>query len=112
MATSWHSSECTILCFKFEPLNDGKRTKITLENEVWGELVARKGQGLSEWFTDEAASKIIEATSPERFANWIIDKRARKTTGARTRETYGKPIYHRPNFSALLRYLKLSKGPN
>jgi ubiquinone/menaquinone biosynthesis C-methylase UbiE len=108
-AASWDSSEHTILRFKFEPLNDGKRTKITVENEGWGDLLGDTGQELSEWFADEIASKFIEATSPERFANWIIDKRARKPTGARARETYGNPIYHRPNFKALLRYLKLTK---
>ncbi len=107
-AASWDPTEHTLLRFIFEPLGEGKRTKITIENERWGDLVGGKGKELSEWFADEIASNLIESTSPERFANWLIDKRARKPTGADARETYGDPVYHRPNFRALLEYLKLT----
>jgi SAM-dependent methyltransferase len=110
-AASWDPTEHTLLRFKFEPLEgDGrKRTRITMENEGWGELVGGKGIELSEWFADEIATNLVEATGSERFANWLIDKRARKPSGASARETYGNPIYHRPNFRALLEYLNLTK---
>lgn len=108
-AASWDPTEHSLLRFKFEPLEDGKRTRITIENEGWGDLVGGKGNELSEWFADEIASNLIEATSPERFANWLIDKRARKPSGAKARETYANPVYHKPNFRALLEYLNLTK---
>jgi SAM-dependent methyltransferase len=108
-AATWDSKDVTRLRFLFEPLDNG-RTKITIENDSWGGLVGDRGAALNEWFADEIASNILEATSPKRFVNWLTDRRARRPQGAAARKTYRDPIYHRPNFLAILDYLKLKEN--
>lgn len=107
-ATALNPDDLPHLKFEFEPLKNG-RTKINLEIQDWGDVVGDQGEQLLEWFTDEIAANFLKATSPEQFTEWLTDKRARKPTGARARSTYRDPIYHRPNFLAILDYLKLKQ---
>ena len=44
---------------------------------------------------------------PTRLGDWITDRRARRPSGPQARATYRDPIYHRPNFQAILAVLKL-----
>lgn len=39
----------------------------------------------------------------------MTDKRARKPSGLESRQTYRDPVYHRPNFLAILDYLELER---
>src|SRR5208283_1045170 len=39
--------------------------------------------------------------------DWITDRRARRPSGPQSRATYRDPLYHRPNFKAILAVLKL-----
>ncbi len=107
----WNLEDRSEIRFDFEPLHsdDDGRTKITITIEGWGALVGGEGRALNEWFADEIASNMLGALSPHRFVNWLTDHRARKPEGAMARETYRDPLYHRPNFLAILDYLKLSK---
>jgi SAM-dependent methyltransferase len=47
--------------------------------------------------------------SPSRFGDWITDRRARRPSGPEARTTYRDPIYHRPNFKAILAVLGLQR---
>ncbi|MDH2900587.1 MAG: methyltransferase domain-containing protein [archaeon] len=107
-AATWNPNDTSKLKFEFEGLPNGG-TRITIENEGWGSLVEDRGNRLSEWFADEIAANLIDATSPRRFVNWLTDRRARRPMGAMAREGYRDPVYHRPNFLALFDYLKLKK---
>lgn len=93
----------------FEPREGGKWTKIIIEDDS-SSLILKDGQDLAtEWFASEIASKLLLAASPDRLVNFIIDRRARKPEGPRARATYRDPIYHKPNFRAILRFLDLQK---
>jgi SAM-dependent methyltransferase len=105
-AATWDPKDSTKLKLEFESVGEN-RTKVIVENEGWGNLVGNTGTQLSEWFAEEIASNLIKATSPERFVSWLTDKRARRPSGREARQTYRDPIYHRPNFLAILDYLKL-----
>jgi SAM-dependent methyltransferase/uncharacterized protein YndB with AHSA1/START domain len=107
-AAAWDPKDLSKLRFEFEPLGSGA-TRITMQNESWGSVVGDRGRALAEWFTDEIAANILEAMSPRQFTNWLTDRRARRPQGARARETYRNPVYHRPNFLAILDYLKLKE---
>jgi SAM-dependent methyltransferase len=54
------------------------------------------------WF-----AAIVGAASPEAAIDWWVDRVARRPHGARSREVYADPLYHRPNFLALLDALQL-----
>jgi SAM-dependent methyltransferase len=45
--------------------------------------------------------------APRRLGDWITDRRARRPSGAQARATYRDPLYHRPNFKAILMVLGL-----
>jgi SAM-dependent methyltransferase len=107
-AAKWDPKEKTQISVKIEPIpNDG--TRISFENHGWGNLVGDRGSLLSEWFTDEILANLFKATAPEQFTNWLTDRRARRPAGALARETYRDPVYHKPNFKAILHYLELKK---
>jgi SAM-dependent methyltransferase len=54
------------------------------------------------WF-----AAIVGAARPEAAIDWWIDRVARRPNGPRSREVYADPLYHRPNFLALLDALEL-----
>src|SRR5690348_17399465 len=54
------------------------------------------------WF-----AAIVGASRPEAAIDWWIDRVARRPNGARSRDVYADPLYHRPNFLALLDALRL-----
>jgi SAM-dependent methyltransferase len=107
-AANWNPKEKTLVSIKIEPI-DNAGTRISFENYGWGNLVGDRGTLLSEWFADEILANLFKATAPEQFTNWLTDRRARRPTGSLAREVYRDPLYHRPNFKALLHYLKIEK---
>jgi SAM-dependent methyltransferase len=45
--------------------------------------------------------------APTRLGDWITDRRARCPSGPQARAFYRDPLYHRPNFKAILKVLGL-----
>jgi SAM-dependent methyltransferase len=104
-AANWQPAKVTSLRLRFEPTADG--TRVTVEHEAWGNLLGDQGNELAGWFASEAAAPLLSAMAPRRLGDWITDRAARRPSGPQSRATYGDPLYHRPNFKAILAVLGL-----
>lgn len=102
----WAPDEVTAVELRFEPAKGG--TNLTLEHRGWGRLVGDEGGELAGWFAGEVAAPLLRATAPNRFGDWLTDRRARRPSGGQARTVYRDPLYHRPNFRALLGILALT----
>ena len=104
-AADWQPAEVTSLGMRFEPVGDG--TRVTLEHREWGNLLGDEGNELAGWFASEVAAPLLSAMGPSHLGDWITDRRARRPSGPQGRAYYRDPIYHRPNFKAILAVLGL-----
>lgn len=102
----WQTGEATTLEFRFEPIADG--TRITLERGERGNLIGEEAAELAGWFASEVAGSFLRAMAPTRLGDWITDRRSRCPAGPQARAFYRDPLYHRPNFRAILSVLKLT----
>ncbi|HLY30973.1 MAG TPA: methyltransferase domain-containing protein [Ktedonobacterales bacterium] len=100
----WEPAEVTEIEMRLEPIGDGVR--VTVEHRGWGGLLgdAREFVG---WFAGEIATPFLIATSPAGLGDWLTDRRARRPSGARSRDIYRDPLYHYPNFRVILAELAL-----
>lgn len=73
--------------------------RVVVEIEVPDELPEEERGA---WF-----AAIVGAASPEAAIDWWVDRVARRPFGPHSREVYADPLYHRPNFLALLDALRL-----
>lgn len=85
-------------------------TRVTVEQLEWGRVIGDEGGELLGWFTGEVVVPLLSASAPNRLGDWITDRHARRPSGARSRDFYGNPIYHWPNFFAILETLALGPG--
>jgi SAM-dependent methyltransferase len=106
-SADWELAD-TRVDIEFQPTKHG--TRIVM-NHSGLERLFPKGEGESlGWFTDQVIAPILSASSPQSFADWVTDRRAKRPTGALARRGYRNPTYHRPNFGAILE--KLALTPN
>lgn len=106
-SANWEPDKLSKVEVKFEPLQNG--TRVTLEHSHWGGLLGDRGSELAGWFAREVAAPLLHAMGPTGFADWLRDRRARRPSGAQARTTYRDPVYHRPNFKAILKALSLTR---
>jgi SAM-dependent methyltransferase len=104
-AASWKPEDATVMELRFEP--DGGGTHVVLENRAWGNNLVDTGNDLAGWFASETITPLFHTMAPTRLGDWITDRRARRPTGPQSRAQYRNPIYHRPNFLAILAVLEL-----
>ena len=104
-AASWDPAEVTSMELRFEPIEGGAR--VMLENPGWGNLLGDQGNELAGWFASEVVAPLLKAMAPRRLGDWITDRRARRPSGPQSRASYRDPLYHRPNFQAILAVLRL-----
>jgi SAM-dependent methyltransferase len=104
-AADWDPAEVTSMELRFEPIGDG--TRVTLGDLGWGNLLGDQGNELAGWFAGEVAAPLLSAMAPKRLGDWITDRRARRPSGPQSRATYRDPLFHRPNFKAILAVLGL-----
>jgi len=107
-AANWNPEQVTTVEVKFETIMKG--TRVTVEHHGRGQVLDNAGSELTGWFAGEVVSPLILATSPGRFGDWLTDRRARRPSGSQARAGYRDPLYHRPNFRAILRTLKLTSN--
>jgi SAM-dependent methyltransferase/uncharacterized protein YndB with AHSA1/START domain len=105
-AGDWDPAVVTSMEVRFEPLEDG--TRVTLTDLGWGNLLGDLGKELAGWFAGEVAAPLLNSMAPLRLGDWLTDRRARRPMGPLGRAIYRDPIYHRPNFKAILAVLKLT----
>ena len=107
----WHQPEWkkevtpNLVEFRFEPIERG--TRLTLTYDRWENLFDDLGNELAGWFAGQVAAPLLQSMTPVRFEDWIIDRAARRPSGAKARTTYRNPVYHKPNFLAILDILQL-----
>jgi SAM-dependent methyltransferase len=62
------------------------------------------------WFASAVLAPLLRASAPEALGDWVTDRRARRPFGTSAREVYREPVYHLPNFAAILTGLGLGPG--
>jgi len=105
---TWEKEDASDLVVLFEAHNG--KTIISVEQRGWGRVLRDDGGELLGWFATEIAAPMIKATAPNSLGDWITDRGARRPSGARSRGFYKNPIYHWPNFLAILDVLSLGPG--
>ncbi|GCE29011.1 hypothetical protein KDA_44950 [Dictyobacter alpinus] len=103
--SSWHEEEPTQIEIRFTASNDG--TRITLTQQGSSQFISGPDE-LAGWFASTMAAPLLKALAPVTFGDWLTDRQARRPTGSQAREVYRDPLYHYPNFYALLAELALS----
>ena len=84
---------------ELEATEGGTKATLTLAPE----LEARE---LAGWF-----ASLVRAARPEAYDDWFTDRVARRPSGAQAREVYADPLYHWPNFRAIMRSLPIAADP-
>lgn len=101
----WDAGEVTEIEIRCVPVDGG--AQIQLQHHRWGGLIGDPGE-LVGWFAGSVAAPLLRATAPTGLGNWLTDRRARRPSGAQARAVYGDPLYHYPNFHAILQELALT----
>lgn len=105
---TWETSTTNRLLITFTP--NKSETSIVVEQDGWDRVLGDAGKELLGWFAGEIVTPLITASSPSRLGDWTTDRRARRPSGAMSRNVYRNPTHHWPNFLAILDVLAL--GPN
>ena len=100
----WAPDEVTGIELRFERVAGG--TTVALEHRGWGTLIGDPAE-LAGWFAGEVAAPLLRATAPAALGDWLTDRQARRPSGALARGVYRDPLYHYPNFAAILAELAL-----
>lgn len=117
---SWRPGEGAALRWRPAPWAPGAETRLeirvdgtaggarlTVEQRGWGALL-EDGEDLVGWFASQVAGPFLAATAPDRFGDWLTDRRARRPSGEASRATYRDPLYHYPGFRVVLAELALT----
>jgi len=105
---AWQSQEA--LEFRMLVEASAAGAAVTLEQSGWSKRVDGGAEELAGWIGSELIAPWLAAMGPRGMADWITDRRARRPAGAQARAIYSDPLYHRPNFLAILDTLQL--GPD
>jgi SAM-dependent methyltransferase len=106
-AADWLPDATSEVALDVEPLGD--RTRVTLEHRGWGAALGGGAEQLG-WFASAVAAPALAAATPGPLGDWVTDRQARRPWGPQSRAVYADPLYHYPNFHALLAELEL--GPD
>jgi SAM-dependent methyltransferase len=101
----WKTEEVTEVEVRLEPA--AGLTLLSLSHREWGGLIGDPSE-LVGWFASAVAAPLLQATAPAGLGNWVTDRGARRPSGAQARAVYRDPLYHYPNFHAILAMLSLS----
>jgi SAM-dependent methyltransferase len=95
----------------WEPAGHG-RAVLRLEAAAHGSTVKlelnRADELIGEWFVSQAVVPLLRAVGPDAYGDWVTDRRARRPIGTEARGVYADPLYHWPNFRAILAELQLT----
>jgi SAM-dependent methyltransferase len=108
LGAAWQPAATASVRIRFERIEEG--TRVTLERPDASSLLGDQRHELAGWFASEAAVPLLLAMAPHRLGDWYTDRKARRPSGPEARATYRDPLYHRPNFKAILKILNLRPG--
>jgi len=100
----WSPGEVTAIDLRVDAIDQGSR--ITLEHRGWGRLLGEPGDQAG-WFAWDVLAPLVQAMAPLALGDWLTDRRARRPSGARSRDFYRDPLYHYPAFRVILDELLL-----
>ena len=103
---TWEPEQVTELELRFEA--GARGTRVVLEHRGFGALLGDAGESAG-WFARAVVAPLVRAIAPAGFGDWYTDRHARRPSGALARATYRNPLYHRPNFLAILERLALTR---
>src|ERR1700730_2328878 len=104
---NWEPEKKTRVKITFEPNSLG--TAVTVTNSDWNaSLFDDDAKEFAGWFATELVAPFLASTHHEKFGDWITDRRARRPSGEKSQVVYGDPVFHRPNFKAILKELSLN----
>ncbi len=98
-AAEWEPPDHALAALRLEAAGSG--TRVTFE-------LHRDPQLLAAWFVSQAIEPLLRSAAADAYGDWLTDRRARRPSGAEARETYGDPLFHWPNFRAILAELELT----
>ena len=107
---TWETGTTNRLLITFTPNEAG--TSIVVEQDGWDRVLGDTGKELLGWFAGEIVTPMITASAPSRLGDWVTDRRARRPSGAMSRDVYRNPTHHWPNFLAILDVLDLGTKDN
>ncbi|HXW95218.1 MAG TPA: methyltransferase domain-containing protein [Nitrososphaerales archaeon] len=102
----WDTARESKIRFRFQGTKRG--TTVTVYHTGWSAGFAWDQDGALGWFADQVAAPFLDSLREPKLGDWLTDRNARRPTGMSARTTYANPIYHRPNFRAILAALQLS----
>jgi SAM-dependent methyltransferase len=103
---TWEKGVTSKVLLTFKAKTGG--TTITLQHQDWGAVLGNDKEELLGWFAGEVVAPLLSSFAPNRLGDWITDRNARRPSGPKSRDVYKNPIYHWPNFLAILDLLALS----
>lgn len=106
----WMEGGETTITFTFKA--DGKGTKIAMKVSGMDGLVDGEQSEILGLFARITAADTIGSLSTESYLNWYMDRQARRPSGAKSTSFYADPLYHWPNFFAILDEIKLTAEDN
>jgi len=90
----------------------GRGTRITVESKNWASVLGGDARELLGWYAGEVVAPLLSASAPKGLGDWITDRHARRPSGASSRKYYRNPVYHWPNFLAILGVLDIQPEDN
>jgi SAM-dependent methyltransferase len=102
---SWQPDQRTTVEIRVDAADDVSR--LTVEQSDWQSVTGDDAE-LMGWFASEVSAPFLAAMLPAALGDWITDRRARRPSGAQARATYRDPLFHYPNFHAILAELALT----
>jgi SAM-dependent methyltransferase len=105
-AADWQPDEKAAVELRLEEIPEG--TRITLVHEGLEKWVGNPGSQLTGWFASEVAAPLLRAAGRAGLGDWLTDRNARRPSGSQARQIYRDPLYHRPNFMAIMKALALT----
>lgn len=93
---------------KFQFAEDEKGTLISFEQENLVEIFNNQEKELLGWFASEFTANFFKIMTANPLIDWLTDRSARKPSGSLARNTYADPLFHWPNFLAIMDSLKIT----
>lgn len=109
-SAGWDPDAVTEVELRIREAGDG--SIVTLEQLDWNAMLGNDGGEVAGWLAGEVFAPLLRATAPVAFGDWVTDRRARRPSGPGARAVYADPLYHRPNFRAILEELALEPDDN
>src|SRR5579872_6272987 len=105
-SNSWTPEKMTTTKIAFAPASWGMIVQI--KNSGWNSSIFEGDEKeLIGWAASVLVAPFLVSTHHQALGDWVTDRRARRPSGSRSRSVYGDPVFHRPNFGAILKELSL-----